>query len=62
MAHPVLEASRRERDKAQKQLDSLLDTPTAEQRSLSDDESAKFEELAANIKKLDRNIRKLEKE
>ena len=60
MDNPVLDAARAKRSKHQSKLDALLTTPTAEARSLTDDEATEFEELAAKITKLDSQIEMLE--
>ena len=39
MDNPVLDAARAKRAKHQSKLDSLLEAPTAESRSLTDDET-----------------------
>ena len=62
MDNPVLDAARAKRAKHQSKLDSLLETPTAEARSLTDTEATEFEELAAKITKLDSQISLLEAE
>ena len=62
MDNPVLDAARAKRAKHQTKLDSLLEAPTAESRSLTDDETTEFEELAAKITKLDAQISLLEAE
>lgn len=60
MDNPVLDAARAKRAKHQSKLDSLLETPTAEARSLTDSEATEFEELASKITKLDAQISLLE--
>ena len=62
MDNPVLDAARAKRAKHQSKLDSLLEAPTAESRSLTDDETTEFEELASKITKLDAQISLLESE
>jgi HK97 family phage major capsid protein len=47
------------RDELQAELDKLLETPTAEKRNLNDDEDAKFEELAGEIRKVDDRVAEL---
>ena len=56
MDNPVLQAARTKRAKHQSSMDALLVTPTAEARSLTDDEATKFEELAGKIEKLGSQI------
>lgn len=58
--NPVLKAASEKRAKLQTKLDAVLAAPTAEARSLNDAEAAKFEGLAADIKKLDAQIEMLE--
>ena len=62
MDNPVLDAARAKRAKHQSKLDDLLTAPTAESRSLTDDETTEFEELASKITKLDAQISMLEAE
>lgn len=62
MDNPVLEAARAKRAKHQAKLDGILDPAATEVRSLTDDEMAEFEELAAKIVKLDDQLRLLEAE
>ena len=62
MDNPVLDAARAKRAKHQSKLDALLETPTAEARSLTDAEATEFEELASKITKLDSQISLLEAE
>jgi HK97 family phage major capsid protein len=47
------------RDELQAELDKLLETPTAEKRNLNDDEDAKFEALAGEIRKVDDRVAEL---
>ncbi len=62
MSNPVLDAARAKRQKKQDELDELMELPTEEKRELSDDETTTFEELAARIAKLDKQIDGLEAE
>lgn len=62
MANAVLDATRQKREKVAKKLDDLLSTPKEEARALTDDEAAKFDSLAEEVGKLDKQIRGLEKE
>ena len=59
---PVLDATRKEREKVQRKLDELLTTPTDEKRSLNEQEAVSFEDLAARLKAKDAEIRSLEKQ
>lgn len=54
--NPLITALREDRDAKQTELDELLKTPTEEKRSLSDDETAKFDELRSAITELDERI------
>ena len=60
--NPVLKASRERRAKFLAELEKLTEKPTKESRSLTDEESARFTELASKVKKLDKDIRNLEAE
>jgi HK97 family phage major capsid protein len=62
MANPVLEATRKERDKAQKKIDKLMLAPTSEERTLTAEEATKFEELAKSLTEFDKQIKGFEKE
>jgi HK97 family phage major capsid protein len=59
MANPILDATRAKRTKALAKLDELMATPTKEARELTDDESTKFEELSAKIKRFDADVDRL---
>lgn len=65
MANPVLDAARAKRTATQIEIDDLIklagDRPE-EERSLTDDEAEKFEQLAASIGKLDEQITALDAE
>ena len=59
---PVLEATRKEREKIQLKLDDLMTVPAAEKRSLTEEEATQFEELAARLQKKNNEIRTFEKQ
>ena len=54
--NPLIASLREQRDAKQKELDALLEKPTAEKRSLTEDESAKFNELRGELKEHDDQI------
>ena len=59
---PVLDATRKEREKLQRKLDELVTVPAAEKRSLTDEEALQFEDFAARLQKKTAEIRSLEKQ
>jgi len=59
---PVLDATRKEREKIQRKLDELVTLPAAEKRSLTDEEALQFEDFAARLQKKTAEIRSLEKQ
>jgi len=59
---PVLDATRKEREKLQRKLDELVTIPAAEKRSLTDEEALQFEDFAARLQKKTGEIRSLEKQ
>ncbi|HET6908509.1 MAG TPA: hypothetical protein VFH54_04155, partial [Mycobacteriales bacterium] len=58
--NPLITTLRESRDGKQADLDALLATPTEEKRNLNADESAKFDEVSAEIRALDDRIKELE--
>lgn len=58
----VIKAAREKRAAMQKDLDALVAGAESEKRTLTDDESAKFEDLAKRLKKADKEIAGLEAE
>ena len=59
---PVLDATRKEREKIQRKLDELVTLPAAEKRSLTEEEALQFEDFAARLQKKTAEIRSLEKQ
>ena len=59
---PVLDATRKEREKIQRKLDELVTLPAAEKRSLTEEEASQFEDFAARLQKKTAEIRSLEKQ
>ena len=59
---PVLDATRKERGKIQDKLDALMTVPSAEKRTLTEEEATSFEDLATRLKKKNDEIRGLEKQ
>ena len=62
MGNPVLDAARAKREKKAEKLSKLMEAPTAENRELTDVEEATFEEIAKELKGLDKQIKVLGKE
>lgn len=62
MPNAVLDATRKKRAKTQDKIDAVLAVASTEKRTLTDEEGASFDELAAKAEKLDKQIRVLEKE
>ena len=59
---PVLDATRKEREKVARKLDELMTVPAAEKRSLTEEEAATFEKLCLRLKEMDAQSRTLEKQ
>jgi len=57
--NPLIRALREQRDAKQKELDGLLEAPTAEKRNLSDEESASFDALVAELDGFDKRTAEL---
>lgn len=55
----LITALRESRDASQKALDALLEAPAAEKRNLTEDESAKFNEIREELAKFDERITEL---
>jgi HK97 family phage major capsid protein len=57
--NPLITALRDSRDAKQSELDQLLEAPAAEKRNLTDEESAKFNEIREELKGFDERITEL---